>query len=514
MDKHGISLYNIVDQEVRAYPHLVRLQAPDGSFHIIDDPDLWIASKINATRKKTYASDIYFEKREQPKAKQRQFIEGVRDHSWNRLHMGALVIGGLDLELRVTSLVSKAIALGKFYKMQQQTRRGVILDETYLPNHLDQEREVLQSFNSRFELYRKICDERYGKIRGFDHYVQDVFKILPLSTMTRISGNWDLRVTLGYARWATVEYLPSSVKDFAQKLRKGVNESYPLMSQSFILSNRLDNDQQVLETQLRQIVGSDDLTDESLLWYNDHSLLLPKNSFFDKLYEKLQLQELKEREGPAAKFIGYYGPAEISTKEILELFNEKSEEIKSALELVTIAFASKIDLSGAIDTWRHTRNNRIVEPIYRAAERGYATISTPALFQRAQSEKTVQIRERIIEHSSEALALYHDLIGEGVPAKEAIHVLPHSLEIIQIELMDMFSFLNVVGLRSCIHARPEVQEWAKGLLKGAGEVEALKGIDKLNSDGILARGIQFGYCMELGTCRKCGKILYIPDPFR
>lgn len=514
MDKRRISPYNIVDQEVRTYPHLVKLQAPDGSFHIIDDPDLWIASKINATRKKTYASDIYFEKKEQSVEKRRRFIEGVRDHSWNRLHMGALVIGGIDLELRVTSLTSKAIALGKFYKMQQQTRRGVILDEAYLPSHLDQRSEVLQNFDSRFTLYQEVCKEREGKIRGFDHYVQDVFKILPLSTMTRISGNWDLRVALGYSRWATIEYLPSSVRDFARKLRKGVNESYPIMSQSFILSDRLKNEQNELKTQLRQIVGSDDLTDETMLWYHDHSLFLPENSFFDRLYESLELRDLKKREGPAAKFIGYYGPIKVSMEEILELFDEKSEEKKSALELVTIAFASKIDLSGAIDTWRHTRNNRIVEPIYRAAEKQYATISTPTLFQRGQSEKTIRTREKIIEHSNEALALYHDLVQEGVPAKEAIHVLPHSLEVIQIEFMDMFSFLNVVGLRSCVHARPEVQEWAKGLLREANKAEELKGIDNLNSDGILARGIQFGYCMELGTCRKCGEILYLPDPFR
>ncbi len=514
MSKRSISPYNLVDQEVRVYPHLVKLRSQDGSYHVIDDPDLWIASKINATRKKVYASDIYFEKKTQPVEKQRKFIEGVRDHSWNRLHMGALVVGGLDLELRVTSLTSKAIALGKFYKMQQQTRRGVILDEVYLPPGLSTRQDVLQNFDSRFELYRDICDERHGKIRGFDHYVQDIFKILPLSTMTRISGNWDLRVALGYSRWAGMEHMPSSVKDFAQKLRHGIDEAYPVMSKSYILSDRLENEQATLKTQLRQIVGSDDLTDEPMLWYHDHSFLLPKNSFFDKLFVSLGLQELKKQDGPTAKFIGYYGPSKISMKHLVELFNEKSEELKSALELVVIAFASKIDLSGAIDTWRHTRNNRIVEPIYRAVEKNYATISTPVLFQRGQSEKTARVREEIIEKSKEALSLYYDLVNDGVHPKEAIHVLPHSLEIIQIEFMDMFSFLNVVGLRSCIHARPEVQEWAKGLLKGASRAEELKGVSEINADGILARGIQFGYCMELGNCRKCGDILYLPDPFK
>ena len=501
--------YNFVDQKVFAYPHVVRLIKEDGTSHVIEDADLWIACKINATRKKMFASEVYFEKLSLPLERRRRFIEAVRDHSWNRLHMGALVVGGSDIELRVASLVSNAITLGKFYKIQQQTRRSVILDEVFISEDLKENKDVKKSFDERFDLYYQITGTRAGKIKGFDQYVQDIFKILPLSTMTRIAGNWDLRTVLEYARWDKLSYLPSSVVEFAKKLRMAISKAYPLMSKSFIVSERMSkNEAQVL----RKLVRSNDLTDEPMLWYNDHSFLLPKNKYYEKIHDRYKLEELRKQKGPAAKLLGYYGPEKPTLDDLLELFENKSEDIKSVLEINYLVFASKIDFSGAIDTWRHTRNNRLVEPIYHALEKGI-TMNVPELFERGGSDKAGEVREKILEVSNNALSLYHELVNEGVPPKEAIHVLPHNIELFQIEAMDLFSFLNVMALRTCIHARPEVQKWAKQLLKEAGKTKELKGIDNLNEDHILARGIQFGYCMELGNCKKCGDIFYAPEPF-
>ncbi len=501
--------FKYVDQKVYAYPHRVQLYNPEGNPHVIEDPDLWVACKINSTRKKQFASELYFEKLKLSLEKRQRFIEAVRDHSWNRLHMGALVVGGSDVEMRIASLVSSAIALGKFYKIQQQTRRSVVLDEVFLPDSLKESKETLQSIENRFELYYNVTNPRKGKIKGFDQYVQDIFKILPLSTMTRIVGNWDLRTVLQYSRWDKINYLPSSVVDFAKKLRSKISNAYPLMSKSFIVSERMSKEQAHM---LRTLVKSNDLTDEPMLWYNDHSFLLPKNPFYEKIHHQYDLEIIRKKEGPVAKLIGYYGPEKPTLDDLLELFNSKKESSKSILEVNYLVFASKIDFSGAIDTWRHTRNNRLVEPIYHALEKGITT-SVPKIFERGGSDRTVNYRDKIIEASKDAVKIYYELVGEGISPKEAIHVLPHNIELFQIEAMDLFSFLNVMALRTCIHARPEVQKWAKNLLQEAGKTKELKGIEDLNPDKILARGIQFGYCMEMGNCKKCGDIFYVPDPF-
>ena len=74
----------------------------------------------------------------------------------------------------------------------------------------------------------------------------------------------------------------------------------------------------------------------------------------------------------------------------------------------------------------------------------------------------------------DAVDLYHSLLKQGVEPREAINVIPHNYELIQIEMMDLFSFLNIMAIRTCIHARPEVQEWAKAMLHEVGKVHDFK----------------------------------------
>ena len=73
-----------VTQSVDTYAHLPKIRHPDGTRKCVDNADLWFASKINATLKKGSASDVYWEKKALSIEKQTKFVEGVRNHSWNR----------------------------------------------------------------------------------------------------------------------------------------------------------------------------------------------------------------------------------------------------------------------------------------------------------------------------------------------------------------------------------------------------------------------------------------------
>ncbi|MCH8905888.1 MAG: FAD-dependent thymidylate synthase [Candidatus Heimdallarchaeota archaeon] len=506
-----------IEQQVDAYAHLPRINHPSGTRKQVKNPDLWFASKINATLKTGSASDVYWEKLAMTPEQQAKFVNGVRNHSWNRQHMGAMVVSGIDFEVISSSLVSNIFTLGKFYKMQQQTRRSVILDSVIRTPALDENDEVNASYQDRFDLYWDICERRPEKFKGFDPYIQDAFKILPLSTKTRFSGNLDLRTVKGYARWRNYEYLPFAVQDFASKLHDSVGREYPIMYKSYLFNEEdRSNDDYHLHLQMAEKIGSKDLIDEPMLWYADHSILLPENKYFNKLYVDFNLTARFNSAGPDAMIVGHFNPLGLGLEDLTDLFQNKDEATKSALELSSFTFVSKIDLSGAIDTWRHTRSNRMVQPIYHALEHGNF-LSMPELHKRQADSGKSEIPELAMEVSEDAVKLYHTLVADGIPAKEAINVLPHNLEIIQIETMDIFAFLNIMAIRTCIHSRPDVQIWAKSLLRETGKLPDFRGLDNLSDEksNLLARGIQYAYCMELGSCTKCGTdIVYLPDPYR
>ncbi len=503
-------LYTYSRQEVHSYANLPDLRDPTGGRSRVENPDLWLASKINSTLKEGFASDVYWEKMKLEPERQRRFIEGVRNHSWNRQHMGAMVVANTDIELKVSSLVSNAITLGKFYKIQQQTRRSVVLKEVASNPFLDGHPDVRSSYNERFEWYRSIVDPRKGSIKGFDRYVQDAFKILPLSTMTRIIGNWDLRTVKGYSRWRNIEYLPESVRNFSSMLNFSVQQEYPIFFKSYLLDERETAEDSTLVLQMAERIGSTDIMDEPMLWYKDHSFLLPENRYFERIYKEHRLESRLSPSQSDAIFISSSNPFNLEVNDLLNLFREKSEELKSPLEMTTLSFVSRLDLSGAIDTWRHTRNNRIVQPIYHALDN--PAIAVPELFNRRSDGDVI---DEFLRMSKDAVDLHHQLVKEGVPPQEAIDVLPHSLMLMQYETMDLFSFLNLMGLRTCTHARPEVQRWSKSMLRSLGQSDTFSGIHNVLGEGILAHALMKGYCGELGGCKACGKdIVYLPDPFK
>ena len=105
----------------------------------------------------------------------------------------------------------------------------------------------------------------------------------------------------------------------------------------------------------------------------------------------------------------------------------------------------------------------------------------PILYQRQRASGS-EIPDKYMNMANDAVDLYHSLLKQGVEPREAINVIPHNYELIQIEMMDLFSFLNIMAIRTCIHARPEVQEWAKAMLHEVGKVHDFKGIDNISED--------------------------------
>ena len=170
---------------------------------------------------------------------------------------------------------------------------------------------------------------------GFDPYVQDSFKILPLATKTRFAGNMDLRTAKGYTRWKELNYLPDSVRQFSNELDIQIKKEYPIMFNSDIIADK-NNESSKIHLEMIDKIKSNDILYESLLWYADHTYLIPENKRFEQIYDKFKLKERFTGSGPDSMFLGYFNPLGFNFDEMIELFENKDEESKAVTELTSL----------------------------------------------------------------------------------------------------------------------------------------------------------------------------------
>lgn len=189
------------------------------------------------------------------------------------------------------------------------------------------------------------------------------------------------------------------------------------MFNSDIIADK-NNESSKIHLEMIDKIKSNDILYESLLWYADHTYLIPENKRFEQIYDKFKLKERFTGSGPDSMFLGYFNPLGFNFDEMIELFENKDEESKAVTELTSFAVVSKVDISGGIDTWRHTRVNRMIEPIYHAIDRG-ATATMPVLYQRKERSGS-DLPGEYLELSNEAIDLYKQLVNDGVPQKKLL----------------------------------------------------------------------------------------------
>lgn len=73
------------------------------------------------------------------------------------------------------------------------------------------------------------------------------------------------------------------------------------------------------------------------------------------------------------------------------------------------------------------------------------------------------LRERILAHHATALALYEDLLADGVCREQARGVLPQNLMTTFWGTVDLGNLLHFLELRDSTHAQWEIQEYARGI---------------------------------------------------
>ncbi len=439
--------------EIHVFPHKV-----------FEHAELWATAKINATLKKQFASEVYQEKIKLSQESTRKFIEGVRNHSLARQHMGAFNVIGLDLEVKISSLIAMVIASGKFYNIQQQTGRAVKKDAVVSISPMMEEKDVKEDLNARFGFYWKLVADSHGL--KFDKKVQAAYKVLPLCTETRLSGVFSLRTLKEYASLRTLSYLPPIVSSFAQNLHQHLLDVYPILAdnRSRIIPSHMNYD-------LESLIKSDDLSEDRILYYNEHSFLFPTDSHAIKKHQD-KIKLLNEQQ--PALLVDSFNLPERPIHEIIEDLRQrglKAETTKTELESAYLAFLKKMDLSGLIDDMRHTRMNRVIQSIYQALDEKWE-FHIPRIFH------GTEFGEQILELSRNAVELYKDLVkNEGYQPKDVLDIIPHTFKLAYLEIGDLWSWLNYWGLRSCTSARPEVQKTAMATIKEAEKV--LPGISTL-----------------------------------
>ena len=221
--------------------------------------------------------------------------------------------------------------------------------------------------------------------------------------------------------------------------------------------------------------------------------LIANTGYVNKLKKFIGKDRLSEISKPGANalFISKNFEGKLSLQKILERLEEP--QARRSLEVRNVSFLKKMDWSDDIDSNRHTRNNRKLLPI------NYLLNNNPT-FSNPKS-----IDESLSQHLNEsALDLYFELVSDGVSESEAFQVIPRTFELVKIEVMDLYSALNVLALRTCTQSREGVQKWARAVSSELGK-HVFYDLDRET----LPRAVQLGACYEFGNCRACGDVEYV-----
>jgi thymidylate synthase ThyX len=139
-------------------------------------------------------------------------------------------------------------------------------------------------------------------------------------------------------------------------------------------------------------------------------------------------------------------------------------------------------------TWDHS-----IESIYDAATRN-RMIVPPSI---ASSE----FKDEFAEQHNNMMRLYSDLVKAGIPRKEAIGVVPHSLQLYDFIHVNGWNSVHSIGKRTCVEAQWEIRALANQI--------AFILRDKNPSLGkyTYPQGVVYGKCPERKPCGLCDKIL-------
>ena len=303
---------------------------------------------------------------------------------------------------------------------QQSLRRASPAKGYYLP------REILES--KLGEKAKKILDDSfkfYEKAVEAGVPKEDARNPLSLYTRTNIQTAGNARELMHLKKMSESSSVPSVVKYTVKEIMKKAEDVAPGLFED---------------------TGHNY---ETLAWRPSSQFFASENKTINNILSGKNLPEK-----PA--LLSYSG-IEISEERIDDAVKNRNEAELANLKHIHFEFLSPMSISCFHQATRQRTWHQSVESIYDAAERS-RTVTPPKI-------KNSEVYEDYKRQNREMLELYSELLEDGVPKREAVGVLPHSLEIYDMMHVDGWNAVHSIGKRTCTEAQWEIRNIAREMSK-------------------------------------------------
>ncbi len=342
--------------------------------------------------------------------------------------------------------------------LQQSLRRANADRGFFLP------KEIRES--GLFEKTKKVLSEAfstYERLSEREIPKEDARYLLPLYTRTNIQTSGNAR-ELSHLYYMTMSSnTPSSTKFVVNEMIEKAKEIAPNLFKDWGYNY------------------------ETLAWYPSAQLFYNENKTVNEIIRKYDFPE---------KVILF--EFDMSEEAIDRAIRERNEAELSNLKHIhngskMRGFMFPISLAGFHQSIRQRTWDHSVETIYDALKRRKIVVPP--------SVKKKGFEEEYVNQSEEMIDLYYELVQEGVPEKEAVGVVPHSLQVYDFIHVNGWNSIHSIGKRTCVEAQWEIRGIANQI---AGIIrEKNKYLGKYT----YPQGVVYRKCPERNPCGLCEKIL-------
>ena len=342
--------------------------------------------------------------------------------------------------------------------LQQSLRRATADRGFYLPKEIreselseDAERILKKSF----EVYSNLTEKGIPK--------EDARFLLPLYTKTNIQTSGNARELMNLYHMTKQNEVPSAVSGVVNEMIEKAGEIAPNLLKDWGYNY------------------------ETLAWYPSSQMFASENKTIDEITQKYNYPNK-----------AVYFEHEISEEAIDKAIQGRDEAELSNLKHIhngnlMQGFLMPISIAGFHQSTRQRTWDHSIETIYSAAKRNVAVVPP--------SVEQSEYKQEYINQHNEMMQLYKDLIASGVSRKEAIGVVPHSLQMYDLIHVNGWNSIHSIGKRMCTEAQWEIRILAN-------QVAALiKEKNPVLGKYTQPQGVVYGKCPERENCGLCEKIL-------
>lgn len=305
-----------------------------------------------------------------------------------------------------------------------------------------------------FELYNKMS-EKVPK--------EDARYLLPLFTKTNIQTSGDAREFMHLSLMTKKAETPSVAARVVEEILKKAGEAAPNLFKDWGYNY------------------------EALAWYPAAQLYSSENTTANEI--------IKEYKSPTQ---ATYFEHELSEKAIDSAVRDRNETELSNLKHIhnggkMNGFVLPMSIACFHQSIRQRTWDHSVESIYDAAERNNAIVP-PSIKESGFVDEYSGQHEKM-------MSLYSSLLKEGVARKEAIGVIPHSIQLYDFIHVNGWNSIHSIGKRTCTEAQWEIRGLANQM------AVLIRGKNKSIGKYTYPQGIVYGKCPEKKPCGLCDKLL-------